>query len=132
MRGVPAITSTLGAGLNDVAAASCLYKDGAHDGDRIVYQNAYTLNFNYAAVLTQTSEVSDDPNLMAGAAGARNASVALNASAVAQSSAAARTGMLSDRRSGVVLGAELMGLSLATVATSLLLAHVCEMGPWLG
>jgi hypothetical protein len=131
MRAVPAITSTLGAGLNDVAAASCLYKDGAHDGDGIVYQDAYTLNFNYAAVLMQTSEVSDDPNLIAGAAGALNASVALNASAVAKSSAASRTGLF-DRRSGVVLGAELMGLSLATVATSLLLAHVCEMGPWLG
>jgi hypothetical protein len=130
MRGVPAITSTLGAGLNDVSAASCLYKDGAHDGDRIVYQNAYTLNFNYAAVLTQTSEVSDDPNLIA-AAGARNASVVLDASAVAQSSAAARTGLF-DRRGGVMLGAELIGLSLATVATSLLLAHVCEMGSWMG
>jgi hypothetical protein len=130
MRGVPAITSTLGAGLNDVSAASCLYKDGAHDGDRIVYQNAYTLNFNYAAVLTQTSEVSDDPNLIA-AAGARNASVVLDASAVAQSSAAARTGLF-DRRGGVMLGAELIGLSLATVATSLLLAHVCEMGSGMG
>ena len=130
MRGVPAITSTLGAGLNDVSAASCLYKDGAHDGDRIVYQNAYTLNFTYAAVLTQTSEVSDDPNLIA-AAGARNASVELDASAVAHSSAAARTGLF-DRRGGVMLGAELIGLSLATVATSLLLAHVCEMGSWMG
>ena len=120
MRGVPSLTATLGAGLNDAAAGSCMYKEGAHDRDRIlnqgVYKDAYTLSFNYAAVLTQTSEVSDDAELIAVA----ERGAVLNGSALDQSSAAVRT---RGRRGGSVLGAGYdagwMGVAVGAVAAAL-------------
>ena len=61
--GVPPLQAMRGSGVNAAPAAHCTHEQGAYDGDRVVYQDAYTLRFAYSAVLVQTSEVSDDPKL---------------------------------------------------------------------
>jgi hypothetical protein len=66
LRGVPELSAMEGSGINGNASASCLHMDGSHDGDKIVYNDAYTLSFTYSAFLEQTSEQSDDPDLVAG------------------------------------------------------------------
>ena len=73
LRGVPALSAMQGSGMNGNASASCLFAEGSHDGDKILYQDAYTLTFTYAAFLRQTSETVDDPDLVQSAtAEARN------------------------------------------------------------
>lgn len=66
LRGVPALSAMEGSGINGDASASCLHKDGSHDGDQIVYNDAYTLSLTYSAFLRQTSEQSADPDLATG------------------------------------------------------------------